>query len=84
MEEEFQNMAFVRKGKTNRFLSLTVKLSCSTKILSLFSDYSKDQQAFQRKQNIYEPPPAAQVERMRRNKIMEQKAFALFREIFSE
>lgn len=33
---------------------------------------------------LYEPPPPADIEKMRRNKILEQKAFALLREILSE
>uniref|UniRef100_A0A7N6A255 Polycystic kidney disease 1 like 2a n=1 Tax=Anabas testudineus TaxID=64144 RepID=A0A7N6A255_ANATE len=31
--------------------------------------------------NLYEPPPVADIEKMKKNKIMEQKAYALFREI---
>lgn len=34
--------------------------------------------------NLYEPPAPADIEKMRRNKILEQKAFALLREILSE
>ncbi|AWP12851.1 putative polycystic kidney disease protein 1-like 2 [Scophthalmus maximus] len=42
----------------------------------------KDQQTVREDRNLYEPPPPADVDRMKRNKIMEQKAFALLREIF--
>lgn len=34
--------------------------------------------------SLYEPPPAADIEQMKRNKILEQKAFALLREILSK
>lgn len=34
--------------------------------------------------NLYEPTPVADIEKMKKNKIMEQKAFAIFREIFSK
>uniref|UniRef100_A0A8D3E2G5 Polycystic kidney disease protein 1-like 2 n=1 Tax=Scophthalmus maximus TaxID=52904 RepID=A0A8D3E2G5_SCOMX len=43
---------------------------------------SNDQQTVREDRNLYEPPPPADVDRMKRNKIMEQKAFALLREIF--
>ncbi|XP_069389608.1 polycystin-1-like protein 2 [Paralichthys olivaceus] len=43
---------------------------------------SKDQQIVRQDRNLYEPPPPGDVERMKRIKIIEQKAFALLREIF--
>ncbi|XP_055361208.1 polycystic kidney disease protein 1-like 2 [Betta splendens] len=41
-----------------------------------------EQQAVRRNPNLYEPPLFADIEKMKKNKILEQKAFALFREIF--
>uniref|UniRef100_A0A8C4F9S5 Polycystic kidney disease protein 1-like 2 n=1 Tax=Dicentrarchus labrax TaxID=13489 RepID=A0A8C4F9S5_DICLA len=43
----------------------------------------KGQQAVRQNNSLYEPPPPADIERMRRNKILEQKAFALLREILT-
>ncbi|XP_044072039.1 polycystic kidney disease protein 1-like 2 [Siniperca chuatsi] len=43
----------------------------------------KDQQTIGRDSSLYEPPPPADIEKMKRNKIMEQKAFALLREILT-
>ncbi|XP_054909087.1 polycystic kidney disease protein 1-like 2 [Poeciliopsis prolifica] len=40
-----------------------------------------DKQTSQRDNHLYEPPPSADIEKMKRNKIMEQKAFALLNEI---
>uniref|UniRef100_A0A7N6C1Z9 Polycystic kidney disease 1 like 2a n=1 Tax=Anabas testudineus TaxID=64144 RepID=A0A7N6C1Z9_ANATE len=37
--------------------------------------------AVKQNRNLYEPPPVADIEKMKKNKIMEQKAYALFREI---
>ncbi|XP_034430206.1 polycystic kidney disease protein 1-like 2 [Hippoglossus hippoglossus] len=42
----------------------------------------KDQQTVRQDRSLYEPPPPGDVERMKRIKIIEQKAFALLREIF--
>uniref|UniRef100_A0A8P4G0C2 Polycystic kidney disease protein 1-like 2 n=1 Tax=Dicentrarchus labrax TaxID=13489 RepID=A0A8P4G0C2_DICLA len=39
--------------------------------------------AVRQNNSLYEPPPPADIERMRRNKILEQKAFALLREILT-
>ncbi|XP_063356334.1 polycystin-1-like protein 2 [Pelmatolapia mariae] len=39
------------------------------------------EQMFVRYGSVYEPPPHADVEKMRRNRMLEQKAFALIREI---
>uniref|UniRef100_A0A665VH41 Polycystic kidney disease 1 like 2a n=1 Tax=Echeneis naucrates TaxID=173247 RepID=A0A665VH41_ECHNA len=41
------------------------------------------QQIFRRDKNLYEPPPPADIEKIKRNKMMEQKAFALLREILT-
>ncbi|XP_043987289.1 polycystic kidney disease protein 1-like 2 [Gambusia affinis] len=41
----------------------------------------KDKQTCHWDYHLYEPPPPADIERMKRNKIMEQKAFALLSEI---
>uniref|UniRef100_A0AAQ6AF67 Polycystic kidney disease 1 like 2a n=1 Tax=Amphiprion ocellaris TaxID=80972 RepID=A0AAQ6AF67_AMPOC len=41
----------------------------------------KDQQMTRRDAGLYVPPPPADIEKMRRNRILEQKAFALLREI---
>ncbi|XP_034417690.1 polycystic kidney disease protein 1-like 2 [Cyclopterus lumpus] len=43
----------------------------------------KEQHAVTRDQSLYEPPPAADVEEMRRKQIVEQKAFALLKEILT-
>ncbi|XP_074514137.1 polycystin-1-like protein 2 [Sebastes fasciatus] len=43
----------------------------------------KDQQMARRDGSLYEPPPPADIEKMRRKKMMEQKAFALLKEIFT-
>ncbi|GLD61521.1 polycystic kidney disease protein 1-like 2, partial [Lates japonicus] len=43
----------------------------------------KDQQIVRQDRNLYEPPPPADIEKMKRNKIMEQKAFALLKEILT-
>nr|XP_033472921.1 polycystic kidney disease protein 1-like 2 [Epinephelus lanceolatus] len=43
----------------------------------------KEQQMVRKNSNLYKPPPPADVEKMRRNKIMEQKAFALLKEILT-
>ncbi|XP_068592767.1 polycystin-1-like protein 2 [Cebidichthys violaceus] len=43
----------------------------------------KDQHMVRRDRSLYEPPPAADVEKMRRKQIMEQKAFALLKEILT-
>ncbi|XP_034741970.1 polycystic kidney disease protein 1-like 2 [Etheostoma cragini] len=43
----------------------------------------KDQNLVRRERRLYEPPPPADVEKMRRNMIMEQKAFALLKEILT-
>ncbi|XP_034549878.1 polycystic kidney disease protein 1-like 2 [Notolabrus celidotus] len=43
-------------------------------------DY-QDLETVRREGGLYVPPPAADIEKMKRNKIMEQKAFALIREI---
>ncbi|KAM6955775.1 polycystin-1-like protein 2 [Lycodopsis pacificus] len=43
----------------------------------------KDQQMVRRDRSLYEPPPAADIEKMRRKQIMEQKAFALLKEILT-
>ncbi|XP_028291886.1 polycystic kidney disease protein 1-like 2 [Gouania willdenowi] len=45
-------------------------------------DY-KDAHALRRVAGIYEPPPMSDIERMKRNRILEQKAFALFWEIIT-
>lgn len=39
---------------------------------------------FVRYGSVYEPPPLADVEKMRRNRMLEQKAFALIKEILSK
>ncbi|XP_037646091.1 polycystic kidney disease protein 1-like 2 [Sebastes umbrosus] len=44
---------------------------------------SKDQQMARRDSSLYEPPPPADIEKMRRKKMMEQKAFALLKEILT-
>ncbi|XP_035860041.1 polycystic kidney disease protein 1-like 2 [Sander lucioperca] len=43
----------------------------------------KDQKLVRWERSLYEPPPPADVEKMRRNMIMEQKAFALLKEILT-
>ncbi|XP_032386246.1 polycystic kidney disease protein 1-like 2 [Etheostoma spectabile] len=43
----------------------------------------KDQKLVRRERSLYEPPPPADVEKMRKNMIMEQKAFALLKEILT-
>ncbi|XP_026231670.1 LOW QUALITY PROTEIN: polycystic kidney disease protein 1-like 2 [Anabas testudineus] len=43
--------------------------------------HNNKQQAVKQNRNLYEPPPVADIEKMKKNKIMEQKAYALFREI---
>ncbi|XP_070832678.1 polycystin-1-like protein 2 [Chaetodon trifascialis] len=43
----------------------------------------KDQHTVRQDRSLYEPPPPADIERMRRNMILEQKAFALIREILT-
>ncbi|CAB1450105.1 unnamed protein product [Pleuronectes platessa] len=42
----------------------------------------KDQHTLRQDRSVYQPPPPGDVERMKRIKMIEQKAFALFREIF--
>ncbi|CAJ1078835.1 polycystic kidney disease protein 1-like 2 [Xyrichtys novacula] len=42
---------------------------------------SQGQQTVRRDGSLYAPPPPADIEKMKRNKILEQKAFALIREI---
>lgn len=44
----------------------------------------KDQQMNKRDPSLYEPPPAADIEKMKRNTVMQQKAFALLKEILSK
>lgn len=41
-------------------------------------------QAVRRDNSLYEPPPPADVEEMKKNKRKEQKAFALLKEIMSK
>ncbi|XP_061578916.1 polycystin-1-like protein 2 [Cololabis saira] len=43
----------------------------------------KDQQNFRREYHLYEPPPPVEIERMKKRKVMQQKAFALLREILT-
>ncbi|XP_069554807.1 polycystin-1-like protein 2 [Brachyistius frenatus] len=43
----------------------------------------KEQQIMRRDGSLYEPPPPADIKKMRRNIIMEQKAFALLKEILT-
>ncbi|XP_031725951.1 polycystic kidney disease protein 1-like 2 [Anarrhichthys ocellatus] len=43
----------------------------------------KDKQMVRRDRSLYEPPPAADIEKMRRKQIMEQKAFALLKDILT-
>ncbi|KAG7235119.1 hypothetical protein INR49_025224 [Caranx melampygus] len=43
----------------------------------------KDQQTLRLDRNLYEPPHPADIERIKRTKIMEQKAFALLKEILA-
>nr|XP_040057277.1 polycystic kidney disease protein 1-like 2 isoform X1 [Gasterosteus aculeatus aculeatus] len=43
----------------------------------------KDQQMNKRDPSLYEPPPAADIEKMKRNTVMQQKAFALLKEILT-
>lgn len=43
-----------------------------------------DQQMERRNSHLYEPPAPADIEKMKRNMILEQKAFALLREILSK
>uniref|UniRef100_A0A665VIF9 Polycystic kidney disease 1 like 2a n=1 Tax=Echeneis naucrates TaxID=173247 RepID=A0A665VIF9_ECHNA len=50
---------------------------------SLPSGDCTGQQIFRRDKNLYEPPPPADIEKIKRNKMMEQKAFALLREILT-
>ncbi|XP_062258132.1 polycystin-1-like protein 2 [Platichthys flesus] len=65
-EEDFQNVAFDSKAGKKKLP--TIK--------------SLDQQSVRQGRSLYEPPPPGDVERMKRIKMIEQKAFALFREIF--
>lgn len=44
----------------------------------------KDQHTVRQDRSLYEPPAPADIEKMRRNKILEQRAFALFKEILSK
>ncbi|XP_051815403.1 polycystic kidney disease protein 1-like 2 [Acanthochromis polyacanthus] len=46
-----------------------------------FQNVAFDQQMTRRDAGLYVPPPPADIEKMRRNKILEKKAFALLREI---
>uniref|UniRef100_A0A8C5HFB0 Polycystic kidney disease 1 like 2a n=1 Tax=Gouania willdenowi TaxID=441366 RepID=A0A8C5HFB0_GOUWI len=46
-------------------------------------DDHEDAHALRRVAGIYEPPPMSDIERMKRNRILEQKAFALFWEIIT-
>ncbi|XP_062287305.1 polycystin-1-like protein 2 [Scomber scombrus] len=46
-------------------------------------DDCKGTQTVRRDSSLYEPPPPADIEKMRMNKIKEQKAFALLREILT-
>ncbi|XP_062420899.1 polycystin-1-like protein 2 [Pungitius pungitius] len=43
----------------------------------------KELQMKRQNSSIYKPPPAADIEKMKRKKVMEQKAFALFKEILT-
>ncbi|XP_071328687.1 polycystin-1-like protein 2 [Trachinotus anak] len=43
----------------------------------------KDQHILRQDRTLYEPPPPADIEKMKRNRIMEQKAFALLKEILT-
>ncbi|XP_068186396.1 polycystin-1-like protein 2 [Antennarius striatus] len=43
----------------------------------------RDQQTVRRDSSIYKPPPPADIERMRRKRILEQKAFSLLMEILT-
>ncbi|KAM6934543.1 polycystin-1-like protein 2 [Xenentodon cancila] len=43
----------------------------------------KEQQIFRREYRLYEPPPPVEIERMKKKKVMQQKAFALLREILT-
>ncbi|XP_076603671.1 polycystin-1-like protein 2 [Chaetodon auriga] len=43
----------------------------------------QDQHTVRQDRSLYQPPPPADIERMRRNMILEQKAFALIREILT-
>uniref|UniRef100_A0A8C9YDZ1 Polycystic kidney disease 1 like 2a n=1 Tax=Sander lucioperca TaxID=283035 RepID=A0A8C9YDZ1_SANLU len=52
-------------------------------INSLSTGDCKDQKLVRWERSLYEPPPPADVEKMRRNMIMEQKAFALLKEILT-
>lgn len=47
-------------------------------------EWRKDAQAVRQGNSLYQPPAPADIERIRNNKILEQKAFAFLREFFSQ
>uniref|UniRef100_A0A3P8SK35 Polycystic kidney disease 1 like 2a n=1 Tax=Amphiprion percula TaxID=161767 RepID=A0A3P8SK35_AMPPE len=57
------------------------KCLTSLLLMLLTAGDCKDQQMTRRDAGLYVPPPPADIEKMRRNRILEQKAFALLREI---
>lgn len=54
------------------------------KTSELFAGELKDPQTIRRGSGLYHPPAPADVEKMRKNKILEEKAFAFLREFFSQ
>lgn len=89
-EEDFQNVALVNtkssQGKEIECIDLKLQFHAQVfnNYIPLPTGDLKDQQALRMDRNLYEPPHPADVERMKRNKIMEQKAFSLLKEILSE
>lgn len=60
------------------------ELNCFTKTADFSAGERKDPQTVRQGSGLYQPPAPADVERMRKNKILEQKVFAFLREFLSQ
>ncbi len=89
-EEDYQNVDVVRSdrnpGKRRTLPKINVsalKFSHTTHNSSATGN-CKDGHTFRQNSSLYEPPAPTDIERMRHQKIMEQKAFVILREILSK
>lgn len=89
-EEDYQCMVVVETGshpgrrswrRISRALGFNFEL-ISLKEFSAGGD--KDPQTVRTSSGVYQPPAPADIEKMRKNKILEEKAFAFLKEFLSE
>lgn len=91
-EEDYQHMVVVENnGHPGRrswkciFQGVTFGfLNWFTKTVHFSAGERKDAQTIRQGSRLYQPPAPADIERMKKNRILEQKAFAFLREFLSQ